>query len=435
MACCHYYMLEEGGDAAFSINVSQITFGPGCLGEAGDRARELGLKRVALFTDRRLAALPFVDTARQSLRDAGVDHAVYSDVEVEPTDASFRSAARFAQEGRFDGFVSVGGGSVIDTCKAANLFATHPAEFTDYVNAPIGAGRPVPGPLKPHIACPTTSGTGSETTGVAVFDFVAKKLKTGIASKHMIPTLALVDPDVAATLPATVLAASGFDALSHALECYTCRPHTMRAKPARASARPLYNGANPWSDIAAREALQLIGKYLVRAVSDASDTEARGQMMYAGTLAGMAFGNGGCHLPHGMSYAVAGLVRDFRPSEYPPDHPMVPHGMAVILNAPSVYRFTASACPERHLEGAECLGVDVQGATPDDAGAIVAERIIEMMRATRFPGGLAAVGYSEADLGALADGAFPQKRLLDNSPRPASKDDLAELFRGAMRYW
>jgi len=209
----------------------------------------------------------------------------------------------------------------------------------------------------------------------------------------------------------------------------------MRAKPARASARPLYNGANPWSDIAAREALRLIGKYLVRAVSDASDTEARGQMMYAGTLAGMAFGNGGCHLPHGMSYAVAGLVRDFRPSEYPPDHPMVPHGMAVILNAPSVYRFTASACPERHLEGAECLGVDVQGATPDDAGAIVAERIIEMMRATRFPGGLAAVGYSEADLGALADGAFPQKRLLDNSPRPASKDDLAELFRGAMRYW
>ena len=158
MACCHYYLLEEGGDAAFSINVSQLTFGPGCIAETGDRARELGLQRVALFTDSRLAALPFVQTAQQSLRDAGVDHAVYSEVEVEPTDASFQAAARFAQEGRFDGFVSVGGGSVIDTCKAANLFATHPADFTAYVNAPIGEGRPVPGRLKPHIACPTTSG-------------------------------------------------------------------------------------------------------------------------------------------------------------------------------------------------------------------------------------------------------------------------------------
>jgi len=435
MACSHYYALEAGGDAAFTINVSQITFGPGCIAEVGDRARELGLRRVALFTDSRLAALPLVETARHALREADVDHAVYAEVEVEPTDASFQAAARFAREGRFDGFVSVGGGSVIDTCKAANLYATHPADFDAYVNAPIGQGRPVPGPLKPHLACPTTSGTGSETTGVAVFDFVAKKLKTGIASKHMIPTLALVDPDAAATLPGTVLAASGFDALSHALECYTCRPHTLRAKPARASARPLYNGANPWSDLAAREALRLIGKYLVRAVSDASDVEARGQMMYAGTLAGMAFGNGGCHLPHGMSYAVAGLVRDFRAADYPTGHPLVPHGMAVILNAPSVFRFTASAAPERHLEGAECLGADVRGAAPADAGEVVARRIIEMMQATRFPHGLTAVGYGDADLGALAEGAFPQKRLLDNSPRPVSKGELAELFRGAMRYW
>ncbi len=435
MPCCHYYMLQEGGDAAFTVNVSQLTFGPGAIAETGDRARELGLERVALFTDKRLAALPFVETVQRSLREAGVDYAVYADVEVEPTDASFQAAAQFAQDGRFDGFVSVGGGSVIDTCKAANLFATHPAELAAYVNAPIGEGRPVPGPLMPHIACPTTSGTGSETTGVAVFDFVAKKLKTGIASKHMIPTMALVDPDTAATLPATVLAASGFDALSHALECYTCRPHTMRPRAARPSVRPLYNGANPWSDLPAREALRLVGRYLVRAVADRADTEARGQMTYAATLAGMAFGNGGCHLPHGMSYAVAGLVRDFRAADYPQAHPMVPHGMAVILNAPSVYRFTANACPERHLDGAADLGADIRGATSADAGEIVARRIIEMMQATQFPHGLAAVGYREADAGALAEGAFPQKRLLDNSPRPATKEDLAELFRGAMRYW
>jgi alcohol dehydrogenase class IV len=185
----------------------------------------------------------------------------------------------------------------------------------------------------------------------------------------------------------------------------------------------------------AAEALRSVGKYLVRAVLDSSDVEARTEMMYAGSLAGIAFGNAGCHLPHGMSYAVSGLVRDYRAPGYPQDAPMVPHGMSVILNAPSVYRFTACACPERHLHGAECLGADTRGATPEDAGEIVAKRIIEMMQATAFPGGLASIGYDERDVPALVEGAYPQRRVMANSPRDASKEDLAELFRGAMRYW
>jgi alcohol dehydrogenase class IV len=436
MGCCHHYFAHaEGGDSAFTIDASHLVFGPGVLKEAGDQARALGMQRVALFTDRGVAKLPFMETVQASLRAAGVDFAVYDEVAVEPTDVSFKAASRFAAEGRFDGFLSLGGGSVMDTCKAANLYATHPAAFLDYINAPIGGGRPVPGPVKPHIACPTTSGTGSEATGIAIFDLLEMKAKTGIQSRLLKPTRGLVDPEVTRTLPATVVAASGFDALSHALESLTAIPYARRAKPAQPSLRPPSQGANPWSDMVATEALRSCGKYLVRAVRDASDVEARTEMMYAGSLAGIAFGNAGCHLPHGMSYAVSGLVRDYRAPGYPQDQPMVPHGMSVILNAPSVYRFTACACPERHLHGAECLGADTRGATPDDAGEIVAGRIIEMMQATAFPGGLEALGYGEADVAALVEGAYPQRRVMANSPRDASKADLADLFRGAMRYF
>jgi hydroxyacid-oxoacid transhydrogenase len=432
MSCCHYYAITEGHESAFAVDISSIVFGPGVLKEAGGHAKALGMKRVALFTDKRVGALQHVADALASLRAAGVDVAVYDEVKVEPTDESFRTAARFAADGRFDGYVSVGGGSVIDSCKAANLYATHPAEFLDYVNAPIGAGRPVPGALKPHIACPTTCGTGSECTGIAIFDLLSKQVKTGIASRHLRPSLALVDPTTTYSLPKNVVAASGFDVLSHALESYTARPYTMRAK---AAARPMSQGANPWSDTGCESALRKLGVYLTRAVNDASDHEARDNMMFAATLAGIAFGNSGVHVPHGMSYSVAGLVKDFRPDGYPKTEPMVPHGMSVIVNAPSVFRFTAEACPERHLDGASWLGADARGAAPRDAGEVLAKHLIALMRATEIPNGISGVGYGERDVAALSEGAFAQQRLLTNSPREVGRNDLEHLFRAAMRYW
>ncbi len=435
MHCCQYYMATGDGDPSFTVDVPQFTFGAGCLVESGAHAKGLGLKRVALFTDPRVAKLPPVDTVRKSLTSAGVDCAVYDEVAVEPTDASLKAAAKFAAAGNFDGFVSVGGGSVMDTCKAANLYATYPADFLAYVNAPIGGGQPVPGPLKPHIACPTTSGTGSECTGIAIFDLLSMKAKTGLMSRRMIPTVALVDPLVTRTLPPTIVAASGFDAMSHALESFTARSHAARSRTGIASQRPMNQGANLWSDMGAREALRLIGHYLVRAVKDPADEEARANMMYAGMVAGMTFSNAGCHLPHGMSYAVSGLVREFRAPDYPSAEPMVPHGMSVMLNAPAVYRFTAPACPDRHLEGAQWLGADTRGAAPADAGEVLASHLIKMMQATDFPGGLEYVGYSARDVDALTDGAYPQQRVIKNAPRDVSKDELRGIFRNAMRYW
>lgn len=435
MACCHHYAPTEGGDDAFTVNTNTITFGRGCLKEAGDNAQALGIKRMALMTDKRLAATEHVANVQASLAEAGIDTVIYDEVRVEPTDDSFKAATAFASEGAFDGFISVGGGSVIDTAKAANLYSSHPADFLTYVNAPIGAGQQPPGPLKPHIACPTTSGTGSECTGIAVFDLLEMKAKTGIVSNKLRPALALVDPLCTRTLPKNVIAASAFDVLSHALESYTSRPFTRRPAPDRPTARPASQGANPWSDMGCREALNLLGKYLVRAVTDEADTEAREQLMWASTLAGIAFGNSGVHLPHGMSYSVAGLIRDFYPDGYPDDAPICPHGMSVIVNAPSVFRLTAPAAADRHLSAAGWLGSEIGGAVADDAGEVLSTQLITMMKATEMPNGLAGVGYGPDDVAPLTEGAFPQKRLLENAPMEISKEILGSLFDGAMSYW
>ncbi|MDG2263165.1 MAG: iron-containing alcohol dehydrogenase [Actinomycetota bacterium] len=434
MACCHTE-IPEAGDTAFSVDTSAITYGPACLGEAGDIAASLGIGRIALITDATLVSTEHVARVVASLADADVDVALYDEARVEPTDESFKAAAKFAADANVDGFISVGGGSVIDTSKAANLYSTHPADFLAYVNAPIGRGKNPPGPIKPHIACPTTSGTGAECTGIAVFDFLEMRAKTGIVTKAIRPTKALIDPTCTETLPANVVASSAFDVLSHALESYTARPYTHRVAAGRPSLRPSSQGANPWSDLGCREALKLLGHFVVRAVHDASDTEARHQLMWASTLAGIAFGNAGCHAPHGMSYSVSGLVNDFRPTGYPQVDPIVPHGMSVIVNSPSVFRHTAECNPERHLESAGWLGADVIGADPRDAGSVLADRLVELMRATGLPNGLTGVGYTEADIPALTTGSFPQKRLLDNAPCEITESGLAELYRGALSYW
>lgn len=435
MSCCHYQPTGDGFDTAFTVDASRITFGRGCLTELGGRAKALGMTRVALFTDPVVGDLEVFDTAQRSLRAAGIDVVAYTEAHVEPTDQSFAGAIAFASETKPDGYVSVGGGSVIDTAKAANLYATHPADFLAYVNPPVGEGTPVPGPLKPHIACPTTSGTGSEVTGIAVFDLLSMAAKTGIASPALRPTEALVDPDCTDTLPAQVVACSGLDVLSHAVESFTARPFVRRTAPGEPSKRPMSQGANPWSDVGSREAMRLLGQYLERAVVDGADREAREQTMWAATLAGIAFGNAGVHIPHAMSYAVAGKVRSFHPDGYPGSEPLVPHGMSVILNAPAVFRATAGTSPARHIEAAGLLGADVAGVGDEDAGATLADQLVRIMRAVGMPNGLSAVGYSDADCADLAEGAWPQQRLLQNAPVESDKESLAAMFGAALHYW
>ena len=435
MALSSYFNPTEGGDTTFTVDPPRIKFGVGALAEIGHDARALEMTRIGLFCDSRVAQLEPVSIARSALEDSGIAVEIYDAVEVEPTDRSFKAATAFALDGGFDGFVSVGGGSTIDTCKAANLYATYPADFLSYVNAPIGDATPVPGPLKPHIACPTTFGTASECTGIAIFDLLEMEAKTGIAHRHLRPNLGILDPKSLTTLPAMVVAANGFDVFSHAIESLTARPFTEREAPADATQRPLYQGANPYSDLSCMEAIRLIGDSLIDGVKDPKNLEVCEALMFAGMLAGIGFGNAGCHVPHAMSYAVAGLVRDYKPDGWPSNHPMVPHGISVIVNAPAVFRYTGPACPERHLQAASAMGADTHDADPGAAGDILADRVIAMMKETGIPNGLRGVGYSEEDLPRLIAKAHPQQRLLVNSPRPIDEAALETLFRDAMSYW
>ena len=435
MGCCHHYQFVDGNESIFTVDFNPIKYGPGALDELPYEIGTLGISRVALFTDSLVRQLEPVQKAIGLLRAARIDFEIYDEVSVEPTDQSFLAAAQFAkEEGEFDGFVSIGGGSVIDTCKAANLYSTYPADFLDYVNAPVGQGIPIPGELKPHIACPTTSGTGSECTGIAVFDYLEKQVKTGIASARLKPARAVIDPVVTASLPANVVAASGFDVLCHALESYTAKPFTERARP-ESGVRPLSQGANPYSDMGCREALRLTGEYLVRAVKDGEDHEARHGMMLAATLAGIAFGNSGVHLPHGMSYSVAGLVKDYCPSGYPSGHPLVPHGISVVVNAPAAFRFTGPSNHKRHLEAGQLLGGNISDASQAEAGDALSEHLENMMKQTDMPNGISEVGYDTSDIPDLANGAFMQQRLLGNAPCDVAHEDLEQMYSAAMRYW
>jgi hydroxyacid-oxoacid transhydrogenase len=415
---------------------SSVRFGAGVTREVGADLQALGVRRAIVITDPSVSRLAPMQTVRASLEAAAIEYDVFDRVRVEPTDESFLEAIAFARRSNGDGFVAVGGGSAIDTAKAANLYSTYPpGDFLDYVNPPIGKGLPVPGPLKPLIAIPTTAGTGSETTGVSIFDLTRLHAKTGIASRLLKPTLGLVDPENTRTLPAAVAASSGLDILSHAVESFTAMPYTERPRPERPSLRPAYQGSNPISDLWSLQAMRLVNQFLVRAVEDPEDAEARASMLLAASYAGIGFGNAGVHLPHGMSYPVSGHVRDYRAPGYGVDHPLVPHGISVVLNAPAVFRFTASADPGRHLAAAEALGADDRRRQAADAGEILADRITWFMQRLNVPNGLRAVGYTTSDIPALVEGTLPQHRVTKLSPRPAGPEDLARLFERAMAAW
>ena len=420
---------------AVELATSNIRYGPGATREIGPELADQKLGRVMVLTDPHLAKLAPVATVLESLEAQKISYALFDRVRVEPTDHSFKEAIEFAGKEPFDAFVAIGGGSTIDTAKAANLYTSYPADFLDYVNPPIGKGLPVTGPLKPLFAIPTTAGTGSETTGVAIFDYTQLHAKTGIAHRRLKPTLGILDPDNTRTLPPEVAASTGLDVLSHAVESFTAIPYTNRPRPQRPILRPAYQGSNPISDVWSLQALGMLREFLPRAVEDPGDDEARGMMLLAAAYAGVGFGNAGVHLPHGMSYPVSGMVRDYRSPGYPVDRPLVPHGVSVILNAPAVFRFTASACPERHLEVAKVLGANVDGTGPEDAGKVLADRIITFMQRLKVPNGLSAIGYSSGDIPALVEGTLPQHRVTKLSPRPAGPDELAAMFEDAMTAW
>jgi alcohol dehydrogenase class IV len=296
----------------------------------------------------------------------------------------------------------------------------------------VGEGRKPPTPLKPHLAIPTTSGTGSEATTVAVLDIPDLKLKTGISHRYLRCSQAIVDPELTRSLPAEVTSSTGLDVVCHAAESFLTRPFDTRPAPASPEDRPPYQGSNPVADVWSAKALEYGGKYLRRAVERADDLEARGFMMLGATMAGVGFGSAGVHIPHACAYPIAGLKHVYEPAGYPTDHPFVPHGHSVIVTAPAAFRFTYEAMPERHHHVAELLaGEPIPDAGPDT----LPEVLRQLMKDVGAPRGVAELGYTEDDIPALVEGALKQQRLLTGAPREPSSDDLHHIISASMANW
>ncbi|KAI0232406.1 hypothetical protein L0F63_005254 [Massospora cicadina] len=414
---------------AFEMASSNVRFGEGATDEVGMDAINLKAKRVLVITDKNLAKLRPAKAVVESLGRHGVQFQVFDQVRCEPTDTrlSFKLAINFSKKYRPDLFIAVGGGS-------------------DFVNAPIGLGRPIDKPLKPLIAgnpltstgkllkVPTTAGTGSETTGTSIFDYEPLKTKTGIAHRALKPLLGIVDPLNTRSMPASVHAASGLDVLCHSLESYTAIPYFERTpRPENPIERPAYQGSNPISDIWSIHALRMTVKYLPRAFKDPGDIEAQRNMLLAATYAGVGFGNAGVHLCHGMSYPISGLNRGYQhPGYESTGHAIVPHGVSVAVTSPAVFEFTAPACPERHLEAAAIFGRDVSRVRREDAGPALADALREFLHGLKVPNGLKAFGYGAKDLDALVAGTLPQHRVTKLAPLAAEADSLYGMFERSL---
>jgi hydroxyacid-oxoacid transhydrogenase len=427
--------LPADPESVFTYGAPALKFGSGAALEIGHDVAALGATRVLVVTDAGVLATGAPGRVAEALRRAGLVATVHDSAHVEPSDSSLEAAIERARaDGPFDAVVAVGGGSSIDTAKAVDLILSNGGELMDYVNEPVGAGRPPERPLLPLVAVPTTTGTGAESTTICVLDVLALEVKTGISHVRLRPALAVVDPQLTVTQPAGVTASAGMDILCHALESWTARPYTSyeRKQPEQ---RVPYCGSNPISDMWSERSMSLLANAFRTAVSDGGNEAARGEMALAATFAGLGFGNAGVHVPHANAYPIAGRVRDFHPDDYPSDEPMVPHGMAVALTAPEAFRWTFDAAPDRHLAAARLLDPGHGPRWESEPRDVLPGVLLDLMRDIGMPNGLYAVGYDERDVDGLVEGALAQQRLLATSPRAVTGEDLAGIFMRSMSLW
>ncbi|WP_407541126.1 hydroxyacid-oxoacid transhydrogenase [Deinococcus radiomollis] len=419
-------------ETVFTVEATPVKFGAGAAADAGWELRRLGVTRAFVVVDPEVRARGVAAPILECMRAAGVELIEYHDVDTEPSIHAFERAVQAARDAGVDGFVAIGGGSAIDTAKVANLVSTHGGEIMDYVNPPVGKGVKPPGALRPLLAIPTTPGSGSEATTVAILDIPELKIKTGISHRYMRPSQAIVDPELTRTAPGAVIAAAGLDVVCHAAESFLSRPYTSRPRPASPDERPPYQGSNPVADLWSGQALRYGGQYLRRAVASEDDVEARGFMMLSATMAGVGFGSAGVHIPHSCAYPIAGLKHSYRHPGYPGEKMFVPHGFSVIVTAPASFRFTFDAAPERHLMAASFLTGETY--VPDDREALP-NALLSLMKDVGAPSGVAELGYDESDIPALIEGALKQQRLLAVAPKTPTEADLDRILRDSMYNW
>jgi len=418
------YVYMSPNDTVFTIRNVQAKFGEGSIAEIGYEAKRLGMTNVLIVTDKNISNTGMPEKVKEYLEEAGIRKVdIFDGTHIEPIDTEVIKGIEFAKGKGYDGFIGLGGGSSMDTAKMIDLFITHPTEdFKDYIAPPHGKGKPVPGPLKPLIAVPTTAGTGSETTPVAIVDLTKEKVKVGFSNPYLLPSYAILDPMLTVSLPPYYTASTGLDALLHCIECYTTIPYNARPRPESPEKRPVYVGSNPVNDIFVEKAIELIGKYIRRAYCDPYDMEARHYMLLAAHLGG-AFGNAGVHIPHALAYPIAGRRHE------------LPHGITVVVTAPAALEFIAPVVQERLAKVASLLGEKTEGLSTREAAMLAKEALIKLMKDLRIPSGIAEFGFEEKDIDELAEAGIKQQRLLSCSPRPVTLEDIKEIYRKSLHNW
>jgi len=417
-------------ETIFGLESTQLKFGRNSLNELGWELSKYNSKKILLVVDPVLKDFGVTKKILDQIKSSGEEIITFDHISVEPTLKSFELASQFALENSFDLIIAAGGGSTIDTAKVINLIKVCGGAIMDYVNTPIGKGMKPSSQLLPLIAIPTTSGSGSEATTVAVLDIPELKLKTGISHRFLRPTLALVDPELSKTTPSGVTASAGLDVICHAIESFISKPYSKREKPSSPDERPPYQGSNPISDIWSMKAIEFGGKYLSRAVASGEDVEARGNMMLSATLAGIGFGSAGVHIPHACAYPIAGLKHSYQAKGY--NDIFVPHGISVIVTAPAVFRFTYNSDPSKHLKAAELLkGTPIDNPGPES----LPYELIKIMKEVGIPSGIKELGYSKEDIPEIITRAMKQQRLLSIAPKKVNENDLQNILTQSMKNW
>ena len=417
-------------ETIFGLESTQLKFGRNCLNELGWELSKYYFKKILLVVDPVLKDFGVTQKILDQIKSSGEEVITFDHITVEPTLKSFELASLFALENFFDLIIAAGGGSTIDTAKVINLIKVCGGTIMDYVNAPIGKGMKPTSQLLPLIAVPTTSGSGSEATTVAVLDIPELNLKTGISHRFLRPTLALVDPELSKTTPSGVTASAGLDVICHAIESFISKPYTKREKPNSPDERPPYQGSNPVSDIWSMKAIEFGGEYLSRAVATREDVEARGYMMLSATLAGIGFGSAGVHIPHACAYPIAGLKHSYQANGY--KNIFIPHGISVIVTAPAVFRFTYDSDPSKHLKAAELLkGTPLDNPGPES----LSYELIKIMKEVGIPSGIKELGYTKEDIPEIITRAMKQQRLLSIAPKNVNENDLHNILTQSMENW
>ncbi len=373
----------------------KIVFGMGSVRQVGEEARRIGSKKAAIITDKGVIKAGIIDKVTESLERERVEYLIWDGVEAEPSLEVGEEAISFVRGEGCDSVIGVGGGSTLDTAKAAAASITNQGTLKDWVKT-VFQRKPAP-----FILMPTTAGTGSEVSNVAIF--ATPKVKYALYSPLMYPDVALVDPELTRTLPPPLTARTGIDALCHAIEAYISLE------------------ANPITDALALEAIRLIMKSLRSAYVNGENMEARRDMSYAALIAGLAFGNAGTVLGHACGYAYV----------YPATSIHLPHGYAIGVTMPYVLEYNAISNLQKHLTITQLLGEPITGLSLRDAAHRCALAFKKLLVDLDMPASLREVGIEEGMIPSIAKNVFRSPKHVARNPRKVTEEDMVKLFRKA----